>query len=132
MRRTRAEQVAVIQPLLREAAADAVWAGDFNFHDEWQEEQAGLDPDFLDLWPLLRGAAPGYTVDTERNAMLGALKDRPKQVRFDRVLLRSPGGALRPRSIELLGTEPLAPGCFISDHFGLRATFTLRGALRKD
>lgn len=123
----RAEQAALIQPLLREAAPDALWAGDFNFHDEWQEEQAAIGPDFMDLWPLLRGAAPGYTVDTEQNAMLAAIKDEPRQVRFDRVLLRSPSGALRPRSIELLGTAPLSPGCFASDHFGLRATLSLRG-----
>jgi hypothetical protein len=78
----------------------------------------------VDLWPALRGQAPGHTEDTDVNVMLRNVKAKAKNVRFDRVLLRSTGGAWRPRSIELLGTAPIAeasPDVFPSDHFGLAA-----------
>jgi endonuclease/exonuclease/phosphatase family metal-dependent hydrolase len=120
----RAEQLAIIFPLLRAAGPDAVLVGDFNFCSSWPEENANLDPEFTDLWPALRGREPGYTEDTRVNVMLSNVKPKAKTVRFDRVLLRSAGGAWRARSIALLGTEPIsdeAPDTFPSDHFGLVA-----------
>jgi tyrosyl-DNA phosphodiesterase 2 len=123
-RDVRAEQLAEVFPRLKAAGADCLLAGDFNFCSSWAAENANLDPEFTDLWPALHGRAPGYTEDTDINAMLRNVKRKEKLVRFDRVLLRSAGGAWRPRSIELLGTEPIneeTPDVFPSDHFGLAA-----------
>jgi tyrosyl-DNA phosphodiesterase 2 len=123
-RDVRSEQLQVVFPLLKAASADVVLTGDFNFCSSWAAENASLDPEFVDLWPALRGRAPGYTEDTDVNVMLRNVKAKDKSVRFDRVLLRSVGGAWRPRSIHLLGTAPIAaasPDVFPSDHFGLAA-----------
>lgn len=123
-RDARAEQLEEVFPRLKAAGPDVVLAGDFNFCSSWAAENANLDPQFVDLWPALRGRAPGYTEDTDINAMLRNVKAKEKCVRFDRVLLRSTGGAWRPRSIELLGTAPIsasAPDVFPSDHLGLAA-----------
>lgn len=120
----RAEQLEVVFPVLGAMGADCVLAGDFNFCSSWARENANLDPDFVDLWPALRGREPGYTEDSETNEMLRNIRRKDKQVRFDRVLLRAAGGRLRARSIERLGTAPIAPGApdvFPSDHFGLAA-----------
>ena len=119
----RADQLAEIFPILRAAGSDAVLCGDFNFCSSWRKENATLDPEFVDLWPALRGGAPGYTEDTDVNAMLRNVKGGEKNVRFDRILLR--GTRYRPRAVELLGTAPIAPSApdvFPSDHFGLAAT----------
>jgi len=131
-RLARAEQLAEIFPLLEATGPDAVLTGDFNFCSSWAAENANLDPDFVDLWPALRGRAPGYSEDTDVNVMLRNVKANEKQVRFDRVLLRSAGGPWRPRPIELLGMGPIAagsPDVFPSDHFGLAAVIE-RGAGR--
>ncbi|HBQ15286.1 MAG TPA: endonuclease [Myxococcales bacterium] len=97
----------------------AVLLGDFNF-DPADPEEAALDPRYVDLWPALRPGEPGYTEDTTRNAMRLAAKGREKHVRYDRVLARTPGWV--PRAVSLVGTEPLAPGVHLSDHFGVSAT----------
>jgi endonuclease/exonuclease/phosphatase family metal-dependent hydrolase len=120
----RADQLGIVFPALKAAGPDAVLVGDLNFCSSWAAENANLDPEFVDLWPALRGQAPGHTEDTDVNVMLRNVKAKAKNVRFDRVLLRSAGGAFRPRSIELLGTAPIAeasPDVFPSDHFGLAA-----------
>jgi tyrosyl-DNA phosphodiesterase 2 len=49
-----------------------------------------------------------------------------KQVRFDRVLLRSQHPGWRAETIRLIGAEPISstmPNVFPSDHFGLLGTF---------
>lgn len=130
-RDARAEQLEAIFPVLAAAGPDAVLVGDFNFCSSWAAENANLDPEFVDLWPALRGRAPGYTEDTGVNVMLRNVKSKAKNVRFDRVLLRSAGGDWRPRSIELLGTTPIAvesPDVFPSDHFGLAAVIEYGGS----
>lgn len=102
----RAEQLPVVFERLNEAPS-AVLMGDFNLCSSW-EENAGLDPAYADL-------GEGFTVDSTRNPMLR----KAKAVRFDRILLRS--SRWRAVGIEMLGTEPFAPGLHVSDHFGLRA-----------
>lgn len=127
----RGEQLAVILPILRAAAPDAILCGDLNFDAEWEDEERALRGDLLDLWPALRGADPGYTVDTAANPMTAWDKGHDKQVRFDRVLLRSPARTWRPRSIRLLGTAPVRdaqPPLYPSDHFGLQVVLDHRGA----
>lgn len=114
---TRAAQLAEIFAALDEA----ILVGDFNF-DPSDPEEAALDPRFIDLWPLLSPDDPGYTEDTTKNRMrFHHHGERDKHVRYDRVLARLSG--LRPKSIQLFATEPLAPGVHVSDHFGVEAMF---------
>jgi len=99
--------------------------GDFNFDSSWAENQ-NLDPAYQDVWPLLHPSEPGYTEDTEVNTMRLLHTGKHKQVRFDRILLRSEQPGWRAESIQLIGTEPIGiemPNVFPSDHFGLFGTF---------
>jgi tyrosyl-DNA phosphodiesterase 2 len=96
--------------------------GDFNFDPVQMPEQARIDPYFRDLWAELRPEEPGFTEDTAINGMLLSHKGREKQVRFDRILLRSPRPGWLPESVQLIGTSPVTPrrpALFPSDHFGL-------------
>jgi hypothetical protein len=55
------------------------------------------------------------------------MKGKHKQVRFDRVLLKSTNWI--PSSIDMLGTEPMSPDqpdVFPSDHFGLLCQLAVR------
>jgi len=117
----RLEQLDRILPGLN-GARHAVLMGDFNFDPADQTEQSRIAQRYTDLWPALRGDEPGYTADSELNAMRFLHKQFHKRVRFDRILLRSSPAAWRPVSIDLLGTEPVEtdqPEVFPSDHFGL-------------
>ena len=96
--------------------------GDFNFDPAQEAEQARVDEHYRDLWVELRGDDPGYTEDTDINRMRLLHKSQAKQVRFDRILLRSSRPGWKPESIEMIGTRPIAgdkPEVFPSDHFGL-------------
>jgi len=135
-------QQAQLQP--PPSPCSVVLCGDFNLCASWQENQRVDRSGFIDLWPLLR-SEPGFTEDSTLNGMLRQLdsKQEAKHVRFDRVLLGLPAAAppqppqvlstpspLRqgfcaPRSIELLGTEPIMHGLWASDHFGLVAEIGL-------
>jgi len=111
----RREQLDVVFPRLDEAAS-AILMGDLNFCSCWDDENGQLEPSYRDLWTQLHPEDPGYTGDSVRNPMI-RVKEKP--VRFDRVLLRSK--RWKATSIELIGTEEIAPGVLISDHFGLLA-----------
>lgn len=105
-------------------AENVVMLGDFNIRDS---ENAIIDPDYLDAWPVLRPGEPGYTEDTTINHMRFDMKDKRRHVRFDRVL--TTGDAWMPESIELLGREPISaalPRVFPSDHFGVRCVLRRR------
>lgn len=104
----------------------AVLMGDMNFCASW-DENARVPPELVDVWPHLHAHDPGYTEDTTINLMLRARRGGAhKQVRFDRVFVRSAGAVWRPAHIARLGTRPVAgdPRVFPSDHFGLHARFT--------
>ena len=126
---SRVAQMEAIFPLLRARGDDVVLVGDFNFDSEAME--AGhLDTSFVDLWPALRPGEPGWSMDTHANRMTYLHKQKHKQVRFDRVLARSPQGHFAGRSIRLLGTEAIAANArdvFPSDHFGLEAVVDFPG-----
>lgn len=109
-------------------ADPVVLVGDFNFCSS-STENRNLDPRYIDSWPLLRPGEPGYTEDTEANRMRREVSGKDKQVRFDRVLVRSDSGTWRPTDIQLVVTEPVAPerpSVFPSDHFGPSAALARR------
>jgi tyrosyl-DNA phosphodiesterase 2 len=99
------------------SAESAVLLGDFNMRDA---EDKRITAPYCDVWPTLRPDDAGYTEDTSINLMRLDAKNKTRQVRFDRVLLK--GNHWRPASIELLGTKPISlelPRVFPSDHFGV-------------
>jgi tyrosyl-DNA phosphodiesterase 2 len=100
----------------------AILMGDFNFCSSWREENAKIDRNYQDMWAVLRSGEPGYTEDTDINLMRLEYTQKHKKVRFDRILVRSSTPGWQPKSIELLGTNPISsdyPNVFPSDHFGL-------------
>jgi tyrosyl-DNA phosphodiesterase 2 len=119
----RAEQLAEIFPLLSNSE-HSVLMGDFNFCSSWTSENTNIDSSYQDLWAVLRSGEPGYTEDTDINLMRLHLTGKEKQVRFDRILLRSFSSLWQPQSIKRLGIEPISQKyryrkVFPSDHFGL-------------
>jgi tyrosyl-DNA phosphodiesterase 2 len=95
----------------------AVVLGDFNMRDD---ENSRINTAYTDLWPALRPADSGFTEDTSINLMRLDSRNKHRQVRFDRVLLKS--DRWTGVDIELLGTEPISaaqPRVFPSDHFGV-------------
>jgi tyrosyl-DNA phosphodiesterase 2 len=107
-------------------ADNAVVLGDFNMRDGENER---ISPPYCDLWPALRPHDDGFTEDTSINLMRLDSKNKHRQVRFDRVLLKGP--AWTARSIDLLGTEPISsrhPRLFPSDHFGVQCSLSRRPA----
>lgn len=99
---------------------NVIMVGDFNIRGS---EDGIIDPAYRDAWLQLRPGEPGYTEDTAINHMRYDMKDKHRQVRFDRVLTKGDGWT--PQSIELLGREPISPALprvFPSDHFGVRCT----------
>lgn len=106
------------------AADNAVVLGDFNMRDT---ENWRIDSPYRDVWPDLRPGEAGFTEDTSINHMRYDMKDKHRQVRFDRVLLK--GGHWTATNIALLGTEPISAGLprvFPSDHFGVECVLTAR------
>jgi tyrosyl-DNA phosphodiesterase 2 len=99
-------------------ADNAVVLGDFNMRDT---EDGRIGPPYCDVWPALRPHDDGFTEDTSINLMRLDSKNKHRQVRFDRVLLKGTGWTAK--SIDLLGTEPISsehPRVFPSDHFGVQ------------
>jgi tyrosyl-DNA phosphodiesterase 2 len=114
----RLKQIAECTPILGRADC-SIWLGDFNAAPSSEEDEA-IRRAFRDVWDEL-SAAPGYTRDTTRNAMLAKVKADRHQ-RIDRVFLRGEG--FHPVSVRMLGTAPLPDSngqVFPSDHFGLIA-----------
>lgn len=122
----RVEQLQIIQPCLAGLSEDAVLVGDMNFAPGAALESAALDPSFVDVWPALHPVDPGYTANSERNAMLRQVMNKVTQKRIDRVFART--RRWRAEAIELLGTEPIdVDGTFVSDHFGLEVALRYVG-----
>jgi tyrosyl-DNA phosphodiesterase 2 len=99
------------------SAKDAVVLGDFNMRDA---ENQRIAAPYCDVWPALRPDDAGFTEDTSINLMRLDARNKERQVRFDRVLLK--GTRWRAASIDLLGTAPISPALprvFPSDHFGI-------------
>lgn len=114
--RLRGRQLRSLFGALR-SADEAVLLGDFNMRDT---ENGRITAPWCDVWPALRPHDDGFTEDTSINLMRLDSKDKHRQVRFDRVLLK--GDRWAAADIGLLGTEPVSsalPRVFPSDHFGV-------------
>ena len=123
--RLRGRQLHRVFRALR-SADDAIVLGDFNMRDA---ENGRIGPPYHDVWPMLRPDDDGFTEDTAINHMRFDSKNKQRQVRFDRVLLK--GSDWAASSIDLLGTEAISsshPRVFPSDHFGVIAGFVRRRA----
>lgn len=121
--RARLAQLAIIQAALA-PAADVALVGDMNFAPGSEEDRA-VAPALVDVWPALHPGEPGYTVDTDRNAMRRQLKSTPTHKRIDRVFLRS--DRWRATAIAQVGTRAIdIDETFVSDHFGLEVTLAPR------
>ena len=121
---TRTKQLARVFSLL-DAEPNVILTGDFNFCSTWDENRQ-LDPTYQDVWSVLHPADSGFSEDTDRNTMRLHFTGKRKQVRFDRILLRSEESGWQAESIQLTGTEPIqdaTPDIFPSDHFGLVGRF---------
>ncbi|MET0702178.1 MAG: endonuclease/exonuclease/phosphatase family protein [Mycobacterium sp.] len=121
--RLRERQLNTIFRILRKSES-ALLLGDFNMRDG---ENGNIKAPYRDLWPLLRPQDAGYTEDTDINLTRWDSKNKHRQVRFDRVLLK--GRHWTATDIELLGTEPISPALprvFPSDHFGVHCRLTRR------
>lgn len=124
--RLRAQQMRQIFRAVQRTE-NAVVMGDFNMRDA---ENGLIGAPYRDLWPALRPHDDGFTEDTSINLMRFDSKNKHRQVRFDRVLLK--GGGWVARGIDLLGTEPISaelPRVFPSDHFGVRCRLEHRPEL---
>ncbi len=108
-----------LRRVFRAVSADqAVILGDFNLRDG---EERWLSPAYRDVWPALHPRDPGFTENSWTNPMLRDSKKKPRQLRFDRVLIK--GADWVPTDMAMLGTEPISPELprvFPSDHFGLQ------------
>lgn len=127
----RMAQLDRIFPILSSPVIDhSALLGDMNLCSTWEENERGFvrrseDQQHQDVWSVLRKDDIGFTENTDINTMrlTSPNQGHEKKVRFDRILLRSTAQKWRAVSIQLLGTTPIAPDVFPSDHFGLHSVF---------
>ena len=111
----RAAELAELATGISGPAGDVVVAGDFNDATEGQGDPAhllGLVDAGVDLGPTFDPAANPLAAISSRSGRAG---------RLDRILLRSNRSSAS--DVALLGTQPDSTGLFVSDHFGVIATF---------
>jgi tyrosyl-DNA phosphodiesterase 2 len=117
----RVPQLIRCQQLLA-GARTAALVGDFNFCHTYPE-QAAITPPWTDVWPARHGDDPGWTCDTVQNPMRACPGEPPKRRRYDRMLFRDDANAWHVGNVARIGVDPIAPGIWLSDHFGLVADF---------
>lgn len=134
----REGQLRVCSQVLR-SAKRALLMGDFNISEK-KEENCSIErmlPFYTDVWRLLYKKNPGFTRDTVKNTMVSGAT--VKRFRIDRIMCKSSKEQVQlvPRSIKIVGNAKfgnlpndrgITQDVFISDHFGLFATFGLEHA----
>ncbi|MBK7539894.1 MAG: endonuclease/exonuclease/phosphatase family protein [Myxococcales bacterium] len=121
----RALQLRLIQPALHAASGDFVLMGDMNFSPDAALENGALAPTLDDVWARLHPELPGFTVDSQHNAMRRRFDDDPVGRRIDRVFVHSQ--RWRAQAISLTGVSAIdSSGTFVSDHFGLETVIEPR------
>ena len=117
----REEQIRDLLSITRDAPL--IWAGDFNFAPDFDEQEI-LPDDLEDAWVTCHPDDPGYTIDSDQNPILHAIGRKSKHVRFDRVLTRG----LTARECAIIGADKSETDPILrpSDHFGLEAKVVRR------
>ena len=112
----RAAQMAAIFQEAGRFQGPVIVTGDFNFGDG--EPENVFPKDFVDTFRAVNGDAPGFTWDRQKNPMAdrGSLVGE-KSRRLDRIVTRG----LVTKSVAIGFNQPIRPGLFPSDHFGLIA-----------
>ena len=126
----RASELRAALALLAALPGPGFIAGDFNFGDSGPENQliAGLRDAYREAHPLQKG----FTWDLENQlARKNSFRNEPSR-RLDRILYTRPE-LLRVRDAWLVLDEPVQPGIYPSDHFGVLVRMeldpvTFRGA----
>lgn len=130
----RAEQLAVLfERLGRPDVGDAIVCGDFNFGDDEENKQLTA---LVDAWAAAQPHHPGFTFDPIKNPLASIMSRTGRAARFDRILLRSPGGRIAPIDAVMFGDRPFGTGPdgqeqFASDHFGVCALLQVGEPARK-
>ena len=126
----RMKQLKICQESLSHPPMCSILMGDFNFSAQHQEnaDQFAKLPQWIDVWSQLRSPDdPGYTFDTDVNAMEERGRQYPDRSRYDRIIAR--GRTIIPRKIDVIGNEAIrddgSTAVFPSDHFGLAARFQI-------
>ncbi|KAJ3256485.1 Tyrosyl-DNA phosphodiesterase 2 [Boothiomyces macroporosus] len=99
----------------------SILCGDFNVHDDHIESEALFKLDWKDSWHT----AEKKPKDLERDGITFGIWKGGNNRRLDRILYR---GYLKPVSIQTIGDAPLEgypSTVYISDHFGVYATFEI-------
>lgn len=134
----RSQQMGEIYGLLEEHAVlqKSFFCGDLNHCISQGENHLRQDVS-RDVWPKVHPDQPGWTENAEINGMLAAKSGHHPLVRFDRIVMNGDPAGLQPVAMKILGDEPVlnlqhdeaveeslreAP-VFVSDHFGVAATF---------
>jgi len=117
--------------LLAELTADmshVIICGDTNI--AYENEDKHLGDRFGDAWKVLHQSSaedeernPGSTFDTVANSMTKKYCNFKAQNRIDRLYYTH--ATIRPLSMEIIGTQPIGPDVFPSDHFGIFVTLQL-------
>lgn len=122
----RRQQLQEIFEILRvRNAPHALLCGDFNF-DPSEEEEREIDPAvWTDAWTSAGdGRCEGYTEDTSVNIMRAMHSHTTKQVRYDRVILKSESVTFQKGETHVMGRQCIDEGrqTWPSDHFGVQCT----------
>jgi len=120
----RIQQLAESLNILKDLSNDSkgcLLMGDMNW--TLGDGTPNLPEDWSDLWLDLHSSDPGFTFDYTKNNLV-----KNFQTRIDRVFANLGNGAetknlFACKAIEIVGTEPIEPKLYISDHFGLLCTF---------
>lgn len=116
----RTAQLACIAEAMK-TAESALLVGDFNF-DDGDVHPSPHGP-WTDLWSTVRPEDPGYTADEVVNPMRFAGRPPrpggPQRRRIDRLWLWDRAHTWRAADMGRMGVDPIAPGTWMSDHFGL-------------
>ena len=105
----------------------SIFGGDLNIR-EAEVKRAEVPLNVVDVWEACgKQKEHQYSWDVSENDNLDwPYPNRPKS-RFDRVYLSPGGGALQPKTFELVGKDRISPcGRFPSDHWGLWMEFEVK------
>ena len=122
----RKKQMDIAFPILKQFK-NSMLMGDFNFDSRWPNEQAGIDPNFDDIYLTLNHGVESFTMPADEYFSAS---------RLDKIVVNK-SSYFKPETINIIGRFPIPSfsGQDImlveqdrkvrtpSDHYGLYATF---------